>query len=94
MRITTDSNLHIVQKVPVVFATGVTGVGRALDPSCDDDDVRGPEGHHLPLLTTYVAPALDFLSSRYSLDQHRERRRRPELSETLKAKKGWAIMQS
>jgi hypothetical protein len=86
MRITTDSNLHIVQKVPVVFATGVTGVGRALDPSCDDDDVRAPERHHFPLLTTYVAPALDFLSSRYSLEQHRERGRKPVISETLKVK--------
>lgn len=28
-----------MQRVPVLFLTSVTGVGRALDPSCDDDDV-------------------------------------------------------
>ncbi|GAQ78162.1 hypothetical protein KFL_000090080 [Klebsormidium nitens] len=27
------------ERVPVLFLTSVTGVGRALDPSCDDDDL-------------------------------------------------------
>lgn len=43
-----DSILAEEERVAVTFKVGCTGLGRALDPSCDDDDLKEESNVELP----------------------------------------------
>eukprot|EP00850_Spirogloea_muscicola_P022381 SM000291S10859 [mRNA] locus=s291:33103:34557:+ [translate_table: standard] len=44
-----DAVLVDDEQIPVIFRVGATGIGRALDPSCDDDDLKKGAQVDLPL---------------------------------------------
>eukprot|EP00850_Spirogloea_muscicola_P012634 SM000082S22876 [mRNA] locus=s82:387695:389153:+ [translate_table: standard] len=44
-----DAVLVDDEQIPVLFRVGATGIGRALDPSCDDDDLKKGAQVDLPL---------------------------------------------
>ncbi|GBG84146.1 hypothetical protein CBR_g38120 [Chara braunii] len=50
------------ERVPVTFTTGATGVGRALDPSCDDNDLKRGTKVDLPFWMTPMLAARNMIT--------------------------------
>eukprot|EP00899_Mesostigma_viride_P014432 jgi/Mesvir1/22990/Mv05684-RA.1 len=56
-----DAILVEDERLPVIFRTGATSVGRALDPSCDDDDLHEGSKVELPFWMVPFLAARDMV---------------------------------